>query len=236
MSEPVIRVEKDGEIALVVIDHPPVNALNREFVSGLAEACTGLASDSSVRAVVFVAEGEKAFSAGADISGLPDAPPSPEQLRANLAGECAAFDSVAELPQPTVAAVFGHTLGGGLELGVACDFRIAADTLQAGLPEAKLGYFPASGSLVRLAHLIGQPAAKRMAIIGDSIGAEEALSIGLVDEVVTFDALRSRATEFARELAAPDVKAVRAIKRILNADEARHHADDVELILDLATG
>jgi enoyl-CoA hydratase/carnithine racemase len=234
MSGKTVRVEVTGEIALVIIDNPPVNALNRAFVNELAIACGQVADDPDIRAVVFTAEGDRAFSAGADISGLPSAPPTPEQLRANLAGECAAFDSVALLPQPTVAAIFGHTLGGGLELSVACDFRVAATTLSAGLPEAKLGYFPASGSLVRLAHLIGHTAAKRLAIIGDSLDAEQAQAIGLVDEVVEADAVLDRAIEFARELAAVDATAARAIKQIINADEARFHAHDVELILDLA--
>ncbi len=235
MKGEIVRIDRTDSIAEVVISNPPVNALNRTMVDEITEACGVLASDDSVRAIIFAAEGERAFSAGADISQLPSAPPAPEQLRKNLAQECAGFDAIAELPQPTVAAIFGHTLGGGLELAVSCDFRLAGANLQAGLPEAKLGYFPASGSLVRIAHLVGYPMAKRLGIIGDSIDAEQALAIGLVDEVVDVDALMRRARDFAQALAAPDPVAVRAIKRIINADEARDHAQDVELILDLAT-
>jgi enoyl-CoA hydratase/carnithine racemase len=234
MEGSLLRVEILDKVAVVTVDNPPLNLLKRVIHEDLIAVCTALASDATVAAVVVTGDGERAFSAGADVSGVSAAPPAPDNVRATLSLECRAFDAIEGLPQPTVAAIFGHTLGGGLELSLACDFRIAAESLQAGLPEARLGWFPASGSLVRLAKLIGQPAAKRMAILGEPIDAGSALSLGLVDEVVAPAAVKNRAVEFASELAVPKADAVRAIKQILNADSGRFHAQDVELILNIA--
>jgi enoyl-CoA hydratase len=235
MESSLIRLDVLDSIAVVTVDNPPLNLLKRAIHEDLVALCTELGADTAVAAVVFTGEGERAFSAGADVSGVSAGPPAPDDVRASLALECAAFDGIESLPQPTVAAIFGHTLGGGLELSLSCDFRLAAESLQAGLPEARLGWFPASGSLVRLARLIGQTAAKRMAILGETIDAQEAWSLGLVDEVVAAPALKDRAAAFARQLASPKADAVRAIKQILNADSGRFHAQDVELILDIAT-
>jgi enoyl-CoA hydratase len=235
MESSMIQLQVEGNVAVVTIDNPPLNLLKRAIHEQLVAVCAQLAADDAVAAVVFTGQGERAFSAGADVSGVSSGPSAPDDVRAALALECAAFDAVEQLPQPTVAAIFGHALGGGLELSLSCDFRIAADSLSAGLPEARLGWFPASGSLVRLAHLVGHPVAKRMAILGDPIDAKEALSIGLVDEVVAATDLKDRAVAFATELASPSADAVRAIKQILNADSGRFHGKDVELILDIAT-
>jgi 3-hydroxyacyl-CoA dehydrogenase len=187
MSEPV-RVEWRAEVALVVIDNPPVNATSQEVRSGLLAAVTRLAGDPACRAIVFAGAGRN-FVAGADIRefGRPLRPPeAPEVIQA-----------IEAAPQPVIAAICGAALGGGLELALGCDRRLAAADAVLGLPEITLGFIPGNGGTQRLPRLCGLPAAIELVTSGRRIDAEEALALGIVDAIAPGDVIEAAVAEAA---------------------------------------
>ncbi|MBM3672295.1 MAG: enoyl-CoA hydratase/isomerase family protein [Actinobacteria bacterium] len=200
----------DG-VAIVQLDRPPVNALSRALLAELADTACALADDAAVRAVVVTGAG-KAFAAGADISEFG----GPEEARAIEDGFRAAFDAVAAIPRPVIAAIHGVALGGGLELALACDLRIAAETARVGQPEVLLGLIPGAGGTQRLTRLVGPARAKEIVWSGRQIGAEEALVIGLVDRVVPAAELLDRALEQAATYAAGPTVALALAKRVID--------------------
>jgi 3-hydroxyacyl-CoA dehydrogenase len=189
---PGVDLQQDGEIAVVTIDNPPVNALSHRVRAGLAAALRQAAADPAVRAVVLAGWG-RSFSAGADIRefGKPAEPPS---LRA-------VQDAIAAMAKPVVAALHGTVLGGGLELALACPFRIAAADARLGLPEIKLGLVPGAGGTQLLPRLVGPEKALRLILSGEPIGAAEALEDGIVDETAEGD-VGAAAVAFARRIVA----------------------------------
>src|SRR5581483_10128375 len=170
----------DG-IGTIRLDRPPMNALNIEIQEGLRSAAAELSADDSVRAVI-VYGGEKVFAAGADIKEM--AGMSYVDMVARAAALTSAFDAVARIPKPVVAAITGYALGGGCELALACDWRIAAADAKLGQPEINLGIIPGAGGTQRLPRLVGPAKAKDIIMTGRFVDAGEALSIGLVDKVV----------------------------------------------------
>jgi 3-hydroxyacyl-CoA dehydrogenase len=188
----LVEVRRDGAIAIVVIDNPPVNALKHGVRLGLMEALTRSRDDASVDAIVITCAG-RTFVAGADITEFdkPPQPPSLTDLIAILEGT----------PKPSVAALFGTALGGGLELALGCHFRVAAPNARLGQPEIKLGLIPGGGGTQRLPRLVGIEKALRMIVSGDPIGASEALAAGLVDAIFEGD-LTAAAVDFARRAVA----------------------------------
>jgi enoyl-CoA hydratase/carnithine racemase len=209
----IVRIQRrpEGVVALR-IDRPPLNALSRALLDELASAARELAADRDVKAVV-VFGGSKAFAAGADISefGGPDA--------ARHVGKSfrAAFDAVAAIPRPVIAAINGVALGGGLELALACDLRIAADNARVGQPEILLGIIPGAGATQRLPRLIGPARAKELIWSGRQVKAEEALSMGLVDRVVPAAELEDAALTWAGSFAAGPAVAFGLAKRAIDA-------------------
>lgn len=181
-----ITTEYEGAVAIVTIERPPVNALNSMLVEKLETAFGALAVDTSIRCVVIRAEG-RMFSAGADLgeiaSGIGD-PDGVDATVAYIARVQGLFTAVAELPVPTIAAVHGSAVGGGLELALACDIRIAGEGAMLGLPEARIGLVPAAGGTQRASRLLGPGAAARLVFEGELIDATEAYRIGLVQSVV----------------------------------------------------
>jgi enoyl-CoA hydratase/carnithine racemase len=171
---------KDG-IGTIRLDRPPMNALNIEIQEGLRSAASTLAADPDVKAVV-VYGGEKVFAAGADIKEMADM--SYVDMAARAGALTSAFDSIAKIPKPVVAAITGYALGGGCELALACDWRVAAADAKLGQPEINLGVIPGAGGTQRLSRLIGPARAKDIVMSGRMVSAEEALAIGLVDQVV----------------------------------------------------
>src|SRR5919197_2431846 len=157
-----------------------MNALNRQVQEEL-RAAAAAATASDVRAVV-VYGGEKVFAAGADIKEMADM--SYADMAARAADLSSAFDSVARIPKPVIAAITGYALGGGCELALACDLRFVADDAKLGQPEIKLGIIPGAGGTQRLSRLVGPAKAKDIILTGRFVDAGEALSIGLVDKVV----------------------------------------------------
>ena len=218
-----VRVETDQAVATIRLDRPPMNALNGQVQDEIAAAAARLAADESVRAVVIYG-GEKVFAAGADINEMAQA--SYGQMVAHTGRLQAAFTAVAELPKPVVAAITGYALGGGLELALCADFRVAGRSARVGQPEILLGVIPGGGATQRLPRLIGPARAKDLVFTGRFVAADEALSIGLVDQVVpdaeVYDAARALVARYAQGPAL----ALRAAKRAIDAG----------LGLDLAAG
>ncbi len=175
-----------------------------------------------------VAGGEKAFAAGADISEFSD----PESARVIGGAFRDAFDAVAAVPRPVIAAVRGYALGGGLELACACDFRVAGETARLGQPEILLGIIPGAGGTQRLTRLVGPARAKNMIWSGRQVRAEEALTIGLVDRVVAPDEVEHAALYWASELGRGAVVAMGLAKRVIDGGIGRPLADGLDLELD----
>jgi enoyl-CoA hydratase/carnithine racemase len=211
MTEFVSTVTRDDGVALLRIDRPPMNALSLAVLTELADAAVSLATDPAVKAVV-VAGGERAFAAGFEISEFDD------QDRARLVGERfrAALDALGDIPRPVIAAVNGFALGGGLELAMACDLRIAADTARVGQPEILLGLIPGAGGTQRLPRLVGPARAKEIIWSGRQVRADEAERIGLVDRVVPAAELLDVATDWAAGFARGAVVAMGLAKRAVD--------------------
>ena len=188
----VVALRRDGEIAVITVDNPPVNALSQAVRTGLIEAFSEARDDPAVKAIVLTAAG-RTFVAGADITEF-DKPVSGPTLVEVIA----LLDAIAK---PTVAAVHGTPLGGGLELTLGCHFRIAAAGTRLGLPEIKLGLMPGAGGTQRLPRLIGMEKAAAMILSGDPIPAKEALALGLIDEIFEGDPAAAGAA-FARKVLA----------------------------------
>jgi enoyl-CoA hydratase len=208
MSEQLVLVERgDNGVAVVTLANGKVNALSTAVLGQLQAVAEGLSVDRP--GAVIVTGGPKLFAAGADISEFavdPDpasfAIAGPERV-AELGGAfLAALNAVAAIPRPTIASVSGFALGGGCELALACDFRIASSRAKFGQPEIALGIIPGGGGTQRLARLVGPARAKDLIFSGRTVGAEEALAMGLVDRIVEPDELdeatRAWAAEFAR--------------------------------------
>lgn len=196
-----LRVEADGPLAWVTIDRAAaLNALNRETMAELGQAMEACAADEAVRVVLLRGAGGKAFVAGADIREL-------AELDADGGREVSAagqrvFRRMETMGKPVIAVVDGFALGGGCELAMACTLRLAAETAKLGQPEVKLGLVAGFGGTQRLPRLVGRSAAMKLLLTGAMIGAQEALRIGLVDEVVAAEALTERARALAMEMAA----------------------------------
>lgn len=195
-----IRVEKRAPVATVVVDRPKVlNALNAATFAELDNAFDQLAADDEVRVVLLTGAGERAFVAGTDIREL-DAVAAGEGKALSLRGQ-AVFRKIETLGKPVIACVRGFALGGGCELAMACTMRIAADDAKFGQPEVKLGVIPGYGGSQRLPRLVGRGAALKLLLTGAMIDAQEALRIGLVDEVVPAAELMTRGAALAKEIA-----------------------------------
>ena len=211
MADLLVRVERrDNGVAVVWLDNPKVNALSSEVLSQLEAAARAL-TDEPPGAVV-VTGGDRVFAAGADISEFG----GPEEARRVGGLFLRALNAVAAVPRATIACVSGYALGGGCELALACDFRIASTRAKFGQPEILLGIIPGGGGTQRLPRLVGASRAKDMILTGRQVDADEALRIGLVDEVVEPDALFDRALARAAELARGPVVAHGLAKRAID--------------------
>jgi 2-oxoglutaroyl-CoA hydrolase len=206
------RLERDvaGGVATITLDVPgKLNRVSMRARGQLARAFAELGEDESVRAIVLTGAGE-AFTAGGDIAAFLEE--TPETL-SRLAWNVAAPE---RCPKPVIAKLRGYAFGVGLELALACDFRIAADDVELGLPEVRLGMIPGSGGTQRLARLIGLGRAKDVIMRGRRIAAEEALALGLVTEVVPPEELDGAVARLVRELSALSPLALRVAKQVLN--------------------
>ncbi len=177
-----VRLEQDGPIAVITIDNPPVNAIAQPVRAEIQEALRSVEDDPDTRVVILTGAGQKIFVAGADVTEFPPLNYASGVERNKRAR--AWWDYVASFPKPIIAAINGHALGGGLELALCCDIRIASPNARLGLPEVGLGILPGGGGTQRLARLVGAGMAKLMIFTGEAITASEAERRGLVEKVV----------------------------------------------------
>lgn len=207
-----LRVEPRGQVAVVHLDRPKMNVLSRAMQDEIATTARELADDPNVRAIVFYG-GEKTFAAGADVKEMVHW--DRETAHAQAPGLQAAFNAVAAIPIPTIAAITGYALGGGFELAMACDLRIAAEDSTVGQPEILLGIIPGAGGTQRLSRLIGESRAKDIILTGRFVTAAEALSVGMVNEVVPAENVFERALALAEQLSRGPREAMIAAKRAI---------------------
>jgi enoyl-CoA hydratase/carnithine racemase len=219
----LVRLEIADGIGTIRLDRPPVNALNDQLTAELAEVAAAAAATDEVRAVI-VYGGEKCFAGGADITQMAEANYAEMAVRA--ARLQAAVGLVASLGKPVVAAITGFALGGGLELALAADFRVAGEGARLGQPEILLGVIPGAGGTQRLPRLIGPSKAKDLVFSGRMVKAAEAHAIGLVDLVAPDDDVYAAARKLVQRYATGPALALQAAKRAID------HGLDV----DLATG
>jgi enoyl-CoA hydratase len=217
--------EIKGSVGIITLNRPKaLNALNSELLQELSSLLDTIGEDKSVQVVIITGSGEKAFVAGADIAEMQ----SMSAIEGRNFGKIgqAVFNKMESLPQPVIAAINGFALGGGCELAMACDIRIAAEKAKFGQPEVSLGITPGFGGTQRLPRLIGKGRAKELIYTGDIIDAGEAYRIGLVNKVVALDELMSTAHAMAEKILSRAPVAVQLSKAAINEG----------LNMDLASG
>ena len=224
-----IAVDLDGQVAVVTLNRPSVlNALNAQLLGELSIALTELERNDGVRAIVITGSGPKAFAAGADIGELNALPGAFQGAEKARTGQAVTLQ-IERLKKPVIMAVNGFALGGGCELAMAGDIRIAAENARFGQPEVNLGLIPGYGGSQRTTRLLGKGLAMYLCLTGDMIDAQEALRIGLVQKVVAQDALLDEAKKLAQTIASKAPLAIEACKRAINGGAHLPIADALEL-------
>ncbi|MEN8729304.1 MAG: enoyl-CoA hydratase-related protein [Desulfuromonadales bacterium] len=231
MSEAKLLLEKDAAIATITFNNPKaLNALTEETFSGMESLLDELETDTEIRVIILTGAGDKAFIAGGDISHLATLDANGARQFALLAQHV--IDRIETFPKPVIAAVNGYCLGGGNELAMGCDLRIAADSAKFGQPEVKLGIIPGFAGTQRLSRLVGKGRAKEMIYTGEMIDAAEACRIGLVNRVVAKDRLIEEAKALAMKMCDKSASAISLSKEAIDnglemdfARAARYEAD-----------
>jgi enoyl-CoA hydratase len=212
-----ILVERSGRVGILTINRPEkLNALSQQVRDEVLAALTEMGNDDSIGVLVITGAGDKSFIAGADINEFAGRGPL-EQRQAMRFPRI--FDVMASFPKPVIAMINGFCLGGGCELAMSCDLRIASDRAHFGQPEIKLGLIPGGGGTQRMPRLVGLGHAMRMILAGDPIDAAEAKQIGLVEMVVPHEELRARTLELAQRIASMSPLTLRVAKEALRAAE-----------------
>jgi enoyl-CoA hydratase len=209
-----ISVAQDGAVAVVTIDNPPMNALSAGLLEELEAEVERLDADDAVRSIVLQGAGERAFVAGADIKEFPSLREAPPEEGGSARGIQKVGARIDAADTPFVAAIQGYCLGGGLELAMACDIRVAAEDAQLGQPEIKLGLIPGGGGTQRLPRLVGLGRALYLNLTGDPIDAQTAYGWGLVEKVVPREELLEAATGIAKTIAARSPHAVAVLREL----------------------
>jgi len=214
-KQPPLRIQKDSGIAILTFDRPQVyNALDTETVSTALSLVQEIEKDPGVRVVVLTGAG-KAFISGADISEMRKKTPTQARVYSKLGHEL--MRTIERLSTPTIAAINGYCLGGGMEVALASDIRIASDRARFGLPETILGIIPGWGALPRVTRLLGAAVAKELVFTGDLIDARRALETGLTNHLVAHDDLMNFAMEMAGKIRRQSRFAVSRAKEVVNA-------------------
>ena len=214
-----LPVEKIGHTALITISHPPANTWDRDSLIGLKLLIEHLNRDDDIYALVITGQGERFFSAGADLKLFADGDKARARDMARLFGE--AFEALRDFRGVSIAAINGYAMGGGLECALACDIRIAERQAQLALPEATVGLLPCAGGTQALPWLVGEGWAKRMILCGERIDAQTALRIGLIEELVDSGEARGTALMLAARVARQSPVAVRTIKPLIQGARER---------------
>lgn len=206
--------KEDNNIAILTINRPKaLNALNSQVIAELTDLLKKV-QDSDIRALIITGAGEKAFVAGADIAEMKDLAPA-EAKQFSEEGNLV-MELIEQLPMPVIAAVNGFALGGGCEIALSCDIRICSENAVFGFPEVGLGILPGYGGVQRLSRTVGLGIAKELAFSTRQIKAQEALSIGLVNQVVPSEELMEKAEKLATKIAKNAPFGVRAVKKVAN--------------------
>jgi enoyl-CoA hydratase/carnithine racemase len=214
-SRRFVRWSVEGGVATVVVDRPPLNALSYQAKEEIGACLEEIAADPAVRSVVVFGAGGRAFSVGSDIKEFPEV--TARRLgRQRAVHEHALYNRLDFFPVPTIAAIEGHCLGGGLELALACDLRIASQVSRLGLPEVALGVFPAGGGTERLPRLIGEARARELIYTGEPVDAQEAWRIGLVNRVAPAGQALATAQALARAIASRPAVTLRTVKSVMD--------------------
>ena len=214
-DEAPLLIHDDGAVRILTVNRPAQrNALNAALLDALGRAIDEAAATLAVRVVVIAATGDRAFIAGADISGLVAA--SPAQAEAASLAAAAVNERIVRCSKPVIASINGYCMGAGLELAIACDIRLASTTAQFGLPEIRLGIMPGGGGTVRLARLIGEGPARALCMTGANIDATRAHALGLVTEVTEPADLARATLTLAGQLAKSSATALDHLKGVFN--------------------
>ena len=230
-----ILIQEEAGIATIIINRPSkLNALNKETIKELHDSFKALDNNAEIKVIIITGSGEKAFVAGADIVEFAD---FSVKKGAELAakGQKKLFNFIENLSTPVIAAINGFALGGGLELAMACHFRIASDTARMGLPEVSLGVIPGYGGTQRLPQLIGKGRAMEMIMTAGMIDAQKALSYGLVNHVVSQEALLPLCEKIAARISNNSLVAIKYAIKAINAgfnDDVNGYASEIEAFGD----
>lgn len=220
---PVVGIRRQSGVATITLTNGPANALSNDVIAALDAALDEVTADGAVRAIVFASAVDGFFAAGADLKLLVSVDGA--GFTDYLTRLRAVIERIGNHPCVSIAAIEGQALGGGLELALACTFRVASSTAKLGVPEIRLGLLPGAGGTQRLPHLIGRGPALELLLSGRSVSGEEAAALGLVDRVVAPDSAGSAATTLAESFAAGPRQALAEIKACVDVARDRSLAD-----------
>jgi enoyl-CoA hydratase/carnithine racemase len=230
MLEGRIDVAIEDELAIITISRPEkLNSLTIEMVTALEEAARKIDGDGSIRAAIITGAGEKSFCAGGDITAWSSLSPEEFALSWIRVGH-RAFDALARMRQPLIAALNGHTLGGGLEVAACADFRVAEDHVKVGLPEASIGIIPGWSGTQRAVRRFGSQAVRRMALLGETLNASEALGLGVVDRLVDRRQSVAAAKDMVAHIMARGRLAMALTKMMINAADGEDREMAIEAL------
>lgn len=234
MSDQKVRVETHGRVATLFLSNPPMNVVTLGLTRQMSAVLTELAGDPGIGALVLTGEGERAFCAGSDIKEFPKLIAEQGIVTQKLGKENDTYGQVAHFPKPTIAAIEGLALGGGLELASGCDLIVVSENARLSLPEVKLGGFPGSGGTVRVTQRIGMGRAKEMMLLGEMIDARKALDWGLVNRIAPQGGALAMARELAAIMAAGPAQAAYACKTALQYAVDLPEDEAIRRTLDLS--
>jgi enoyl-CoA hydratase len=229
-TQQYVKLRMEERVAVITIDHPPVNALNTATMTELAALMDQVAADANVKAIVLTGNG-MAFVAGADINEIATID-SPEKAKELVRQGHLVLDKIEQMKKPVIAALNGVALGGGLELAMACHVRIASDRAKLGLPEIGLGIMPGFGGTQRLPRIVGWAKATEMLLTADPITAQEAFRVGLVNKVVPESDVVKNALGMAKKMASFGAKGIEAIMESLEYGRSHDLAESLEKEVD----
>jgi len=227
MSDATVHLEKLGNTALLTISHPPANTWTEKSLNELKATVEELNADPENYALVLTGEGEKFFSAGADLNLFASGDKAVASSMARTFGQ--AFEALSRYTGVSIAAVNGFAMGGGLEVAMACDIRIAERQSKMALPEATVGLLPCAGGTQNLTRLVGEGWAKRLILCGERLNAEKALEIGLVEEVVEKGESQAAALALAGKVANQSPSSVRVCKELIQTTRRTSMAEALPL-------
>ncbi|KTG20629.1 enoyl-CoA hydratase [Pseudoalteromonas sp. XI10] len=231
MSNPSIDLNIEGNVAVLTMNNPPANTWTQDTLTALKDTVTELNANKNVYALVITGQGEKFFSAGADLNVFASGDKGVAATMSKVFGD--AFEALTNFRGVSIAAINGYAMGGGLEVALACDIRIAEQQAQMALPEAKVGLLPCAGGTQNLAWLVGEGWAKRMILCGERLKADKAREIGLVEEVVGAGESLAAAMKLANQVGEQSPVAVTACKELIQKGRTQPMAHALPLEREL---